>query len=749
MTGDAPLPLRRLEGEELLRRGPWADAEAPVWEPLVDREWLVTNGLGGYASATVSGAASRRYHALLVASTRVGRIVTLARMGERVRLPEGPQVQLDGREHAGTVAFDGTRYLTRFELRGGLPSWRYDLGGRFLEKRLFMPYQRNTVHLLYRAVGGDEPVRMWLRPYVHFRPHDAPVDAPLRPPLLTVRGDRYELQDPEGEFPVLRIWVPGGPRKLQVDPHTLTEVLHRVEAHRGYESLGALWAPGDFVIDLEPGRSVAFVASTEDWSAVTALPPEEALAREESRRVRLLAVGAGAGEDGSGVPERDGSGASEPDASGTSEKARALVEADRVAAELLLAADQFLVRPAWRERGGELVAEEPAPAEERAPAGERAAEEAPRSVVAGYHWFTDWGRDTMISLEGLTLVTGRHDEARRILRSFARHLHDGLIPNLFPEGEGCGLYHTADATLWFFHAVDRYVTYTGDLATLRLLLPGLREAVRRHREGTRFGIGVDPEDGLLTQGAEDYQLTWMDAKVGDWVVTPRRGKAVEVNALWYNALRCMARWASVLDEDGVEACAREAERVARAFNERFWYPAGAHLYDVVDGEEGDDPSLRPNQVLAISLPHPVLDRGRWEPVLAAVEEHLLTPYGLRSLAPQEAEYRPEYFGDLRARDAAYHQGTVWGWLMGPYLDARAKVRPGRGPSERQVMAGLLAHLREACLGQVSEIFDAEPPHTPRGCVAQAWSVAELLRWWMLAGPEREEAPPEEAAVAGG
>jgi predicted glycogen debranching enzyme len=299
---------------------------------------------------------------------------------------------------------------------------------------------------------------------------------------------------------------------------------------------------------------------------------------------------------------------------------------------------------------------------------------------------------------------------------------------MFPEGDKAGLYHTADATMWFFHAVARYVRWTGDRHTLRELLPKMVDIIEHHVRGTHFNIHVDPNDGLLHQGAEGYQLTWMDAKVDGWVVTPRRGKAVEINALYYNALRVLETF---LDEEGDGATAQRmrelADRAQASFNERFWYAEGQYLYDVLDTEGGGhDPALRPNQIFAIALDHPVLARERWARIVDVVQNELVTPVGLRSLGRNHPDYKPRYDGDLRARDAAYHQGTVWGWLIGPFIDAWMKVHDDRAGAMR-FLDGFGPHLGEACIGTISEIFDAEAPFTPRGCAAQAWSVAEVLR----------------------
>jgi predicted glycogen debranching enzyme len=393
-------------------------------------------------------------------------------------------------------------------------------------------------------------------------------------------------------------------------------------------------------------------------------------------------------------------------------------------AQLVVAADQFIIRPLYR------VFQV---------TRSKAAGDEIRSIIAGYHWFTDWGRDTMISLEGLTLATGRQGDAAHILLTFAHYVRDGLIPNNFPEGENKGVYHTADATLWFFHALDRYAAITGDRVTLRRFLPILHDIIEKHLAGTRFGIGVDRDDSLLRQGDSRFPLTWMDAKMGDWVVTPRRGKAVEINALWYNALRLLARW---FEEEGQASLAAEMARYAdqarESFNLRFWNDQTGCLFDVVDGEHGDDPSCRPNQIFAVSLPNPVLDEARWRPVVDTVRQKLLTPMGLRTLSPDHPDYKAKYRGDLRSRDAAYHQGTVWPWLLGPFIDAWLKVYPADRAKARDFLKDVAGeHLKEACIGSISEIFDAEAPFAPRGCISQAWSIAEILRCWKKTAEKTE------------
>jgi len=671
---------------ELVRSVRW-DATDEGRQSLVWKEWLVTNGLGGYASGTVAGALTRRYHALLIAGlpTPFGRTVMLNALWERLRWPDGRMVSLPTLvDTSAGKEFDTTRYLTGFRLESGLPVWEYNVDGIRLEKRVLMPHLQNTTHITYRLLS-NEPIRLELRPLIAFRLHEAPVSHPVAAPYaLQAYGDKFEVM-PGGDLPPLRLFLHGEDKALTVQPEMFPGLVYALEQNRGYECCGELWTPGYFGLMLRPEEVGTLVASTESWETISALSPWDLPAAETRRRQRLI-------ESARSVPPTG------------------------MAAELVLAADQFIIAPAGR-------------IEEAARA--RAAGDEVRTVIAGYHWFTDWGRDTMISLEGLTLCTGRQREAGYILRTFGHYVRDGLIPNMFPEGTKEGLYHTADASLWFFHAVHRYLRSTGDRSTLRQLLPKLKSIVDHHVQGTRFGIGVDSADGLITQGEEGYQLTWMDAKVDGWVVTPRRGKAVEINALWYNALCLLAGW---LRDEGDRAAAevdRYAARARDSFNKRFWYAEGGYLYDVVDGEQGDDSACRPNQLLAISLDHPVLERDRWEPVFSVVRDRLYTPVGLRSLAPGHRDYKAQYYGDLRARDAAYHQGTVWGWLAGPFVDAWLKLHPEDKQGARHALDGFHAHLYEGGIGTLSEIFDAEPPYTARGCIAQAWSVAEVLRAWIL------------------
>ena len=680
--------LDRITRPLALERGSDDGAQA-----LLSAEWLVTNGLGGYASGTVAGVNTRRYHGLLVSSlpNPIGRLVMLNHLTERVCVPGGEPTALGGEERvSGRLDQEVARRLAAFRLEAGLPVWEYEWSGVRIEKRVFMPHKQNTVYVRYCLTSGDGPVRLELHPALHFRPYESPVSLQISTRYsLSQSAGLYVFDAGDPKLPPLRVRIDGASASFVHEERVTSEFLYPVEEARGYEFRGTLWAPGHFEIELSRDTPVTLVASAESEQVMAAVPPGDALAYEEERRRRLL----------------DAAIATHPET------------ADEAAAELVLAADQFIFTPAGR------IAD----TTRAAATGDEI-----RSVIAGYHWFTDWGRDTMISLEGLTLVTGRHREAGFILRTFEHYVRDGLIPNMFPDGSNEGLYHTADATLWFFHALHRYVEFTDDRRTLVRALPTLQAIVEHHMNGTRFGIHVDPADGLLVQGAEGYQLTWMDAKVDGWVVTPRRGKAVEINALWYNALKLLGTWlGEERKRDGVGSrIADEAERVRESFNTRFWSDELGYLYDVVDGEQGNARHCRPNQIFAISLDHPVLDRARWKAVLEVVRRELLTPVGLRSLAPSDPDFKSRYDGDLRARDAAYHQGTVWGWLIGPWIDAWLKVHPDDVAGARSFLDGCIAALDAFGLGTIGEIFDAVEPYTPRGCIAQAWSVAEVLRCWV-------------------
>ncbi len=661
-------------------------------DTLLGREWIVTNGLGGYASGTVSGATTRRYHGILIAAlpAPLGRVVMWNHISELIRFQDGTITQLSGEVHANTPdSLPGIEYLEDFRLEDGLPIWTYRVRNVVLEKRVSLPHLQNTVYVWYRLLEAEEPVRLDLRPSFHFRNHETAVNkGGAGPYKFSAVGNRYEISPARPGFPILRMKFCGGDGAFTIANQESRQVLYRTEQSRGYAFEGALWSPGYFHIDLSAQDEVTLIGSTEKWEIVEFLGEKQLLHLEQERRSRLL--------------------------DGLKEKGR-----DPFVAELTFASDQFVITPAGR-------------FEEAARA--HAAGDEVRTVIAGYHWFTDWGRDTMISLEGLTLVPGRWREAAYILRTFACYVNDGLIPNMFPDASKKGLYNTADATLWFFHALSRYLQYSADHRTLNLLLPLLVDIVEHHLRGTKFNIHVDPTDGLLAEGQDGYQLTWMDAKMGDWVVTPRRGKAVEINALWYNALKFTAKWlANAGDSAASEKYEQHARQTFDSFNQRFWYAEGGYLYDVVDcnNQSGTfDTSCRPNQLFAISLDHPVLDPSHWESVVHVAREKLLTPVGLRSLSPDDPEYKPIYAGDLRSRDGAYHQGTVWAWLIGPFIDAWLKVHPGDSKEARQFLSVFPEHLSDDGIGTISEVFDARAPHHAGGCIAQAWSVAEVLRSWV-------------------
>jgi predicted glycogen debranching enzyme len=650
----------------------------------LDREWIITNGLGGYSSGTIAGLNTRRFHGWLIAAlpAQHGRMMMLNQIDETLRIED--RVYSLTAENLSRATNDDvvSPFLQSFYLENGLPVFTYESEEFTLEKRVAMVHKQNTTCITYRLIKGNN-VRFELRPGIDVRQHEGSVAGPEHAGYrFSAVSGGYELWV-ANDIPELHLTWLGDATSFQLAMGEFNELRYRIEQSRGYDWKGNLWSPGCFSAQLSEGQRVSLLASSEDWTHIKALTPEEAFDSETERRRRLLRT----------APEEARSG---------------------IAAELVLAADQFLITPVGRVKD----------AVQACSVGEEV-----RTVIAGYHWFTDWGRDTMISLEGLTLSTGRALEAQYILRSFAKYVRRGLIPNMFPEGKTSGLYHTADASLWFFHAADRYYRYTDDIETLEVLLPKLNEIIEWHCNGTDFGIHLDRDDGLLCQGAEGYQLTWMDAKVDDWVVTPRRGKAVEINALWYNALCVAAEWSELVgDKARANHLSELAAKAHAGFNEKFWSAELRYCYDVIDTSGGgDDPSLRPNQILSISLPHPVLAEDKWQSVLTIVREQLLTPMGLRSLAPNDPNYKQRYDGDLRARDAAYHQGTVWAWLIGPFFDAWLRANPGDLETARSLLTAFDTEMSEAGIGTISEIFDAESPFTPRGCIAQAWSVAEVLR----------------------
>ncbi len=672
--------------EELVRRIKWEDDSPKNSESFLTREWLVTNGLGGYASGTISGVVTRRYHGLLIAAlpNPHGRTVMLNHISEKIILPDKRRIDIGGEETSlNAFAIHGIDYLKEFRLEFGLPVWVYNVDGFIIEKRILLPHKHNTVLISYRLIEGSSHVEFSIRPSVHFRRHEDRVNIELSDDYrIIIKGEKFEIAgDPL--LPHLKFHISDDNVSLDILQNQTREIYYRLEASRGYEEVGELWSPGEFNMILKKENEVIFTASTEEWGSILNYNPHIILQEEIQRRRELILK----------VPD---------------------LKENTSAAELVIAAEQFLITPVGRVDEGDV---------------KKSADEEVRTIIAGYHWFTDWGRDTMISLEGLTLSTGRLNHAKWILRTFAHYVRNGLLPNLFPEGEQEGLYHTADASLWYFHAVDRYLSYTKDDETLIEIFPKLKEIIDYHIRGTDFNIHVDSDDGLLYQGKEHFQLTWMDAKVEDWVVTPRRGKAVEINALWYNALCLFVNWIRQLNGDkAAEPYDYLIFKARESFNKKFWYNEGGYLYDVIDGEGITyDNACRPNQIFAISLPNPILGAEKWARVLNIVQEKLLTPVGLRSLAPGHPDYKEKYFGDLRARDAAYHQGTVWAWLIGPFIDAWLKVYPNKKEEAKNLLSGFDLHLSEACIGSISEVFDAETPFTPRGCIAQAWSVAEVLR----------------------
>ncbi len=639
-----------------------------TFERAMKLEWLETNGLGGYACGTIAGVRTRRYHGLLVASLRppTQRTLLFASTDE--------QIVCGDRTYALTAhlflngATNSWTPPTEFEIDWS-PKWTYELAETKIVKRVFMPHMRNAVAVRY-FVQPKGKVSLFVRLLVAWRDHHWT----MRPfvPFSVEVSRQFITVRPSNDEPTPVCHFAHNGDDFRPELVWWHNFWLPIETERGLEDLESLFCVGAIVKEFHCDGHFDIVSSVEPLS-VDEVPDLEN--GEMERRGRLTKKLGG----------------------------------DEFLANLLRAADAFI---ALRSSTGT------------------------RTIIAGYPWFTDWGRDALISLSGLTLVTRRFPIAREILLTFAQNISDGMVPNFFPEVGENPAYNTVDATLWFVIATYRYLRYTRDEGLLKSLWENLREILLRHLSGTRYGICADPKDGLLSWGTIDQPeaLTWMDAKVLGNPVTPRKGKPVEVNALWCNTLAIIARLARQFGDGETEKLAnRWAEKAMGNFEPVFWNEGKGCLFDAINPNGEPDPSVRCNQLLALSLPFRLISLQKEKAVLHRVETDLLTPCGLRTLSPQQPQYVGRYLGPPHERDAAYHQGTVWAWWFGPYADAVSLVE-GNG-SVRKKIRPLLAkflthHLREACIGQVSEIFDGDEPNEPRGCFAQAWSVAEILRAWV-------------------
>jgi predicted glycogen debranching enzyme len=657
------------------------------------REWLVTNGIGGFASGTVAGMLTRRYHGLLVAALKppLGRTVLVAALEESLECRGQTRSLGTNRWADRTIAPQGYRDVERFRLDGTTPVWTFAWGDVSLEKRVFMEPGANTTFVRYHVLRAQAPVTLELRALVNYRDYHGTtrgagwqmqvtaVEAGVRVVAFDGATPFVILAQPDGAPAPPSASGPPTPSTLEVRPaHTWYYGYQLArEEERGLDAQDDHLHAATIRVTLDPGQGASVVLSSESTPSPSA---DEAWRRRQRHEAGLLTAWRRTLPAGRRVPTW--------------------------ISQLVLAADQFVVR--------RTLADDPDGA----------------SVIAGYHWFGDWGRDTMIALPGLTLATGRPDLARRILTTFARFVDRGMLPNRFPDAGEAPEYNTVDATLWYFEAIRACHATTADDALLKELFPVLEEIVRWHRQGTRYGIAEDPADGLLRAGEAGVQLTWMDARVGEWVVTPRAGKPVEVNALWYNALRAMAAFARRLRLDP-DPWTELADRVRASFG-RFWNDAAGCCYDVIDGPDGADDAIRPNQIFAVALPESPLPPERQRKVVDTCARHLLTSFGLRSLAPGHPRYQRRYGGGPRERDGAYHQGTVWGWLLGPFALAHHRVY-GDAETARAVLRPMEHQLHDYGVGTLGEIFDGEAPFAPRGTIAQAWSVSETLRAWMELG----------------
>ena len=663
--------------------------EAAVLHDLdsaIQREWLVTNGIGGYASGTVTGINTRRYHGLLVAALNppLGRSVLLAKVDELVSVG-GHTLEIGANEfHPDVIHPQGYTMLESVHLEGQVPVFCYRMGETVLEKRIWMEHGQNTTYVRYAHVAGDAPLAVTMRLFTARRDfHSLTRGSDQNRPDVTLHDVNHVTiaRVPQGSTasqtatnqvePALQLFC-SQDATFELTEEWYWNYVYRVERARALDFMEDLYHPLDCTVKLAPGASMCLIASVELPGSIDR-NTSRALSREQKRTDALL------------------------------QQAAIDPLADPTGAQLVIAADQFLVVRSLAE-------------------GEQSL-----TVIAGYPWFGDWGRDAMISLPGLALATNRSDAAKGLLRTFAAYVSEGMIPNRFPDVGEEPEYNTVDATLWYFQALHAYLETTLDGALLSELLPVLKDIVHHYYHGTRYNIHVDPADGLVWAGEPGVQLTWMDVKAGDWLPTPRIGKPVEIQALWYSALRLLERWCNAAEEPLGDIPQWRA-MIEQHFMRRFWYEEGGCLYDVIDGPDGDDPALRPNQVLALSLPHTLVPSDEAQRVLSVVSESLVTPVGLRSLAPGDAQYRGYYGGSLWDREGSYHNGTVWGWLIGPYLDAIVRYN-GDQAAACALLKGFVEQMATGALGTISEVFDGDAPHVPRGCYAQAWSVAEVLRHW--------------------
>lgn len=634
------------------------------FQAAICREWIETNGLGGYASSTIIGTNTRRYHGLLVATTKppLARMVILSKLEETLVLKDGSRYNFSCSQYPSVVHPEGYRYLEEFRLEP-FPIFTYKVGDVVIEKVVFMVYGENTTVITYKVLNAPGYLELLVRPLIAARDYHwvSIENANFNKKVEHLEG--FIRTKPYEESPI--IYLAHNADRFEQSGYWYKTFEYQREKERGLEYHEDLYSPGELGFLLKQGEKAYIVASTEG---------------RKMRSVEVL--------ESSEVLRR-------------SAIADMVKSKDRFAIQLAISADSFLIK-----RMDGLM-----------------------SIVAGYHWFWDWGRDALISLPGLTLALGRFDEARSILTTFAKYCDQGMIPNRFPEEGRQPEYNTVDASLWFFWAAYKFLEYTGDYDFVEEnILDSLEEIIQYYINGTRYEIKMD-KDGLISTGDPGVQLTWMDAKVGEWPVTPRSGKAVEVNALWYNALRIMESICEKLKLRYKNECARLASLAKRSFELTFWNEAGGYMYDCVN-EDGADRSLRPNQILALSLPFRIIPKEKEKRVLDIVGKELLSPYGLRTLSPKDMNYRGTYSGDQRTRDSSYHQGTVWPWLLGPFITAYLNVYGRTRKTKEEVnrfLTPLKGHLLEAGLGTVSEIFDADPPYGPKGAISQAWSVAEILR----------------------